>query len=174
MSYSEIFSGASLIVSIISFFLALCSYCIAKKSLNINKQQHDERYLEVDLYYIEAYKWEKDEKKYVSFALRFTNNSTLSTTIPKIELHIEYHDENNLIGKIKLKPEGQIAPINLKDYSEVITIPVNLPDKTAKIGWITFKLPTLQEKQIIDIYQVVAETIDNKNISIDTHIINEV
>lgn len=175
MSTSDVIAGIGLVVSALSFLLSIKSYSVSQKSLSITKQQNDERSLGISLYYMDAYKWKKDKEVYVSFALRFTNNSTQADAISKIELHIEYRDNNNVVGKIKLNPDTLVTPVNLKTYSEILRPPLNLPEKNAKLGWITFKLPSfLKENLLIDLYEIVAEAIDNKKISIDTHIVNEV
>ncbi|WP_142764521.1 hypothetical protein, partial [Klebsiella pneumoniae] len=80
---------------------SIFSYFVSKKSLKITQQQHDERELDIILYFIEAYKWQKEKDMYISFALRVTNQATLTNSIPKLELTIEHHDENNIIRKVK-------------------------------------------------------------------------
>ncbi len=175
MSNSDIIASIGLCFSVIALLVSIKTFYVYKKTLYILEQQHDERSLGVQLYYIDAYKWRKESDIYISFALRFTNHSTLTNAICKIELHMEYHDESNIIGKVKLQSDASVTPVNLKTYSDALNQPLNLPEKSAKSGWVTFKLPDfLKEKLSIDLYEVVAETIDNKKVSIDTHIINEV
>ena len=175
MSDSDIISSLGLALSLFAFFVSIKSYSVAKKSLNISEQQNNERKLGVHLYYIDAYKWKKEDDVFISFALRITNKSTIRNTISKIELHIEYRDKNNVVGKIKLQTNISVTPVNLKNFSEKIITPLCLEEKSAKSGWITFKLPHhFKEQLTIDLYQVIAESIDNETISIDTHIINEV
>jgi len=175
MSNSDTIASLGLILSLAAFIISLRSYGVAKKSLNISKDQHNERSLGIKLYYIDAYKWISEDDKYISFALRFTNLSSLPSTILKIELHIEYHDENNVLGKVKVHPDTTTTPVNLKKYSDIISQPLNISNKSAKAGWVTFKLPPFLKEQLrVDLYQVIAETIDGKTISINTHIINEV
>jgi hypothetical protein len=175
MSNSDIIASVGLLFSMLAFIVSIKSLNVSKSSLSINKQQNDERSLGVHLYYIDAYKWRKESDTYISFALRFTNHSTLTNSISKVELHIEYHDENNIVGKVKVQSDTNVTPVNLKTYSDALIQPINLPEKSAISGWVTFKLPQfIKEKLIIDLYEVVAESIDNKKMSIETHIVNEV
>lgn len=172
---SDIIAGVSALISFLALFISVRSLSVSKKSLDITTSQHDERSLGVTLYYTDAYKWKKEGKSYISFALRFTNLSTLNDTISKIELHIEYQDKKNITGKVKVIPDTSVTPINLKDYTDIIKQPLNLAEKSAKSGWITFKLPEfLKNGLTIDVYRVVAESIENKTTFIETHIINEI
>ncbi|HIB9010444.1 MULTISPECIES: hypothetical protein [unclassified Citrobacter] len=175
MKDSDIIASIGAIVSFFALIISLKSFFVAKKSLNIAAIQHDQRSLGINLYYIDAYKWKKDRETYISFALRFTNLSTLNDTISKIELHIEFRDKKNATGKVKIEPNTSVTPINLKNHTDIIKQPLNLSEKSAKSGWITFKLPELITNELtIDLYRVIAESIDKKTISIETHIINEV
>lgn len=175
MSDSDAIASLGLLLSFFAFIISLRSYSVAKKSLSISEQQHNERMLGVHVYYIDSFKWKKENNTYISFSMRFSNKGTLSNTISKIELHIEYHDKNNIIGKVKIQPEALITPINLRSHSEILKHPLILDEKSAKSGWVTFKLPQYLNKQLtIDLYKVVAESIDNEIISFDTHIVNEV
>lgn len=175
MSTTDTIASLGLIVSFFAFILSYKSYSIARKSLNISEQQHNERSLGMQLYYMDAYKWRKENEVFVSFALRFTNKSTLSNTISKTELHIEYHDKSNVIGKVKVQPDTLVTPVNLKKYADVINHPLCLAEKSAKSGWVTFKIPSyLKDQLTIDLYKVVSESIDNDKLVIETHIINEV
>lgn len=174
MTNSDIIAGIGAVFSFFALCISLKSLSVAKKSLDITTIQHNQRSLGVTLYYSDAYKWKKEGETYISFALRFTNLSTLSDTISKIELQLEFLDKKN-ICKIKIEPDNLVTPINLKNYTDVIKQPLTLPEKSAKSGWVTFKLPAFIKNELtIDIYRVVAESIDNKTTSIETHIINEV
>lgn len=175
MTTSDIIAGIGVFTAFIALLISVKSYSVAKKSLNITSIQHDQRSLGVTLYYIDAYKWKKDGETYISFALRFTNLSTLSDTISRIELHIEYRDKNNIVGKVKIEPNTLVTPVNLKNHTEIIKQPLNLSEKSAKSGWITFKLPQFIKNELtIDLYRVEAESIERKTTHIETHIINEV
>ncbi|HDC4519066.1 hypothetical protein LH671_12320 [Enterobacter kobei] len=172
---SDIIAGISAIISFFALIISLRSLSVSKKSLNISTIQHEERSLGITLYHTDAYKWKKDEKTYISFALRFTNLSTLSDTISKIELHLEFLDKKNNICKLKIEPDNLVTPVNLKKYTDIIRQPLILSEKSAKSGWVTFELPGFIENDFsIDLYRVVAESIENKTTSIETHIINEV
>lgn len=176
MSTADTISGLSLFVSILAFAVSWRSYSVSKKSFLISEQQHLDRSLGITLHYIDAYKWRSDSEVYISFALMFSNKSTLTNTISNIELHIEYRDADNVLRKVKVQSDSLLKPINLKKYSDVISHPLILSEKSVRSGWITYKLPGYFKDRglTIDLYKIHAETIDNKNISIDTHIINEV
>ncbi|KKI48450.1 hypothetical protein XK97_04655 [Obesumbacterium proteus] len=174
MTNSDIIAGIGVIVSLLALCISRKSFSVAKKSLEISTIQHNQRTLGITLYYSDAYKWKKEGETYISFALRFTNLSTLSDTISKIELHLEFLDQKN-ICRIKIEPDNLVTPINLKNHTDIIKQPLILAEKSAKSGWVTFKLPAFINNELtIDIYRVVAESIDNKTTSIETHIINEV
>lgn len=175
MTSSDIIAGIGAFIAFIALIISMRSYSVAKQSLNITSIQHNQRSLGVTLYYIDAYKWKKDSETYISFALRFTNLSTLSDTISRIELHIQYRDKNNTVGKVKIEPNTLVTPINLKNHTDIIKQPLNLSEKSAKSGWITFKLPQfIKDELTIDLYRIEAESIENKITHIETHIINEV
>lgn len=175
MTNSDTIASIGLFFSILAFIVSLKSLNVSRSSLSISKQQNDERSLGVKLYYMDAYKWRKESDTYISFALRFTNHGTLTNSISKVELHMEYNDENNIVGKVKVQSDSNVTPVNLKTYSDALIQPINLPEKSAVSGWVTFKLPKfLKETLTVDLYEVVAESIDNKKMSIETHIVNEV
>lgn len=175
MTDSDFIAAVAAILSFLALVISFTSYLVARRSLSIATIQHEQRSLGISLYYIDAYKWKKEGEYYISFALRFTNLSTLSDTISKIELHIEFRDQKNTLGKIKIEPNNSVTPINLKNHTQLIEQPLNLSEKSAKSGWVTFRLPTLiKDELIIDLYRVVAETIDKKTTYIEAHIINEV
>lgn len=166
---------AALLVAILSFLVSLLSYFTSKNSLGITKKEHDERYSKIAVYFIEAYKWKKENECYVSFALSFTNKATLPNSIIKIELELEYIDKERNVGKVKIAPSNLIKPINLREYTNTIHCPLELSEKSAKTGWVTFKIPDLLNTEFnIELYKINATTSDELVTSIDTHIINSV
>ena len=171
----EVFiSFLALLVSVMALIASIFSYFVSKKSLKLTQQQHDERELDITLYFIEAYKWQKEKDMYISFALRVTNQATLTNSIPTLELTIEHHDENNIIRKVKLSPTTSVTPLNLKDHTDILHLPLNISPKSAQTGWVTFLIPKAMDEYMIDLYKITAETINKKTSSIDTHIINEI
>jgi len=175
MTSSDIIAGLGAFIAFLALLISVKSFSVAKKSLNITSIQHNQRSLGITLYYADAYKWKKDGETYISFALRFTNLSTLGDTISKIELHIEFRDKKNIVGKVKVEPDIVVTPINLKNHIDIIKQPLNLSAKSAKSGWVTFKVPPFIKNELtIDLYRVEAESIEGKITHIETHIINEV
>lgn len=176
MSTADTISCLSFLVSLLAFAVSWKSYSVSKRNLLISEQQHLDRNLGIALHYIDAYKWREGGEVYISFALMFSNKSTLPNTISKIELQIDYRGADNILRMVKTQPDSFLKPINLKNYSDVFSQPLILSEKSVRSGWISYKLPEyLTDKGLtIDLYKIHAETVDNKNIYIDTHIINEV
>ncbi|MBO2650814.1 hypothetical protein [Shewanella algae] len=175
MGTSEWIALGALGVALFSAVVSVFSYCVSQSAFKISKQQHKERYKGITPYYIDALKWKSQGEIYVSFALRFTNEATISNSIQSIELHLEYFDRQRKYGKAKISPNLEIKPVNLASASEVLAVPLELNAKSAKSGWISFKLPSLFSKELdIDLYKIVASTTDGRIVSIDTHIIKAV
>jgi len=173
LNKSEWIALGALGVSLFSAFLSTMSYFVSRSAHNMSKQQHKERYKDIVPYLVEAFKWSSKEEFYISFALRFTNEATISNSIQNIELHLEYYDHNRHCGKAKISPSFEIKPINLAEASEMLKIPLEMNSKSAKSGWISFKLPSLFSQDLeIDLYNIVATTTDGRTISVGTHIIN--
>ena len=151
------------------------SYFKSKEALQIAKEQHKERYKNIRPYFMDAHKWRKGDEVYVSFSLRFTNEATLPNAIENIELQLEYYDKKNKFGKAKVEPCFTVKPINIEGSREILTLPLPLTEKSAKSGWLTFKLPKLIAEEFnIELYKILASTADNEVVSVETHIINTV
>jgi len=162
-------------IAFIAMVVAFMSYFKSKDALKIATEQHKERYKCIRPYFMDAFKWQKGEDVYVSFSLRFTNEATLQNTIESIELQLEYYDKNKKFGKAKVDPCLSETPINLEESCEILALPLVLAEKSAKSGWVTFKLPKfIAEDLNIDLYKILASTVDNTVVSIETHIINKV
>ncbi|WP_426785255.1 hypothetical protein ACP3TB_17000 [Rahnella variigena] len=175
MNTSDWIATASLFIAGISAIFSKRSYSIAKETLRITSQEHGERYTYVKPYLIDSYRWTKDDDTYVSFAIRFTNTASISNSIDNIELRLECLDKYRRMKIVKLRPCVTVSPINLKEHSEIIELPLNLAERSSRAGWITFKLILDSSVKLnIDLYKLVAETADNNTISVETHIINMV
>lgn len=175
MTTSDVIATCALVVGLISAILSIASFFLSKKSLSISLQQHNERYNGIKLYLIDGYKWTQNDNVFISFALRLTNDATIANAVACIDLQLEYFNENKIKGTMKISPHSTVSPINLKEYTEILSCPLRLSEKSAKSGWITFKLPHLfNNKLAVDLYKILATTTDNKTTSVDTHIINVV
>lgn len=173
MNKSEWIALGALVVSLFSAFLSALSYLVSRSAHKISKQQHKERYKGIVPYLVDAFKWSSEEDFYISFALRFTNEATISNSLQNIELHLEYYDRNKHCGKAKISPSLEVKPINLAEASEMLKIPLEMNSKSAKSGWISFKLPNLFYEDLeIDLYKIVATTTDGRIIAVETHIVN--
>jgi hypothetical protein len=174
-SLSDKIALASFFVAFISAIISVCSLIYAGKSLRISKQQHLERYGVVGIYLIDVYKWNKDDFSYISFALNFVNDCTIQNTISKLHLQLDCYDKNKAKYVIKLPPSPSISPVDLRNYSSLLEEPICLQEKSARSGWITFKLPDIIKKDLfVELYTIIATTTDGKTSTVDTHIINKV
>ncbi|WP_045396970.1 hypothetical protein [Vibrio campbellii] len=175
METSDYIAAGALAVAVFAAAVSLFSYYVAKDALNISKKEHKERYRDITAYFMEAYKWFKDEDLYVSFAIRFTNEATLQNSITNLELHLEYYDESKRLGRAKVDACFGVKPINLANETHLLEFPIVLSEKSAKSGWISFKLPQAFKKDFdVDLYKVSAKTTDGSIVTVDTHIINTV
>ncbi|WP_045406333.1 hypothetical protein [Vibrio jasicida] len=175
MDTSDYIAVGALIVAIFSAVVAFFSYHVASDALKISEQQHKERYKMVEPYFMEAYKWYKEEDIYVSFALRFTNKATIANSIVNIELHLEYFDKSHVFGKAKIEPCFNVNPLGINDNKKTLALPLTLSEKSSDSGWVTFKLPGIFKNNLnVDLYKIHATTTNGEVVSIDTHIINTV
>ena len=174
MELNDKIAIAASFIAVLSLIVALLSYRLASKSYKISKEQHDERNSCVKAYLIQALKWNKDDLTYISFALNFTNESTIQTSLQDIELHIEYHDDNGILQRIRLDPEYNLAPIDLLENYQLFEMPINIPERSTKSGWISFKTPEIVKKFTVDLYKVSARIPAGGTTSVDTHIINSI
>lgn len=174
-SVSDKIALASFCVAFISTILSISSLTYACKSLKIAKQQHLERYGDIKISLIDVYKWNKDNDDYVSFALSFVNNSTISNTIANLHLQLNCYDKNKVKCVIKITSSPSTHPVDLRSYSNIFDEPICLQEKSARSGWITFKLPdTLKKGFIVELYTIMAITTDGIISTVDTHIVNKV
>lgn len=175
MEVSEIISFGSLVVAFLAFLLSIGSYYVAKASMRLAKQQHEERYKPVKIELIDAYKWLKSDVVFFSFSIRIVNQATIPNSINKMGLYLEFFEKNESIKDIKLNPTNSVRPIDLKNVTNILNSPFNISERNSVSGWVTFQAPEiLLEKYSIDLYKVLLTTADEQVISVDIHFLNMV
>ncbi|HCG7189756.1 hypothetical protein P3381_23645 [Vibrio parahaemolyticus] len=175
MELSDSIAIGALSVAVISCVVAIYSYCSSIEMFDIAKSDHAERQKELCLYLIDTYKWKDEEKCFVTFSIRLTNKASCQNGIISIELYLDLLKENRMLSKAKLLSNSAINPIKLESAQDVIVCPITLPAKSAATGWVSFEIPAhIVDEFDIDLYKLVATTVDDKLVSTDTHVVNMV
>lgn len=175
MNTADLISIGALLTALISLLFSVKSFSLSKKAFQQSEIDHKDKYRDVLSYLIDGFRWDSESSQLASFAISYTNNAALSNSFKEIFLQIDYHDQNGRFNKAKLMPELKRLPIDLKNGYEEISLPINLGAKETKSGWITFKLPTLDKKNInIETYRVIAVTIEDKHVIVESHILKRI
>ncbi|ARO98226.1 hypothetical protein K08M3_12830 [Vibrio alginolyticus] len=175
MELSDSIAIGTLSVAVIACVVAIYSYCTSINMFDIAKSDHAERQKELSLYLIDAYKWKDEEHCFVTFSIRLTNKASCQNGVISIELYLDLLKENRMLSKAKLISNNAINPIKLESAQGVISCPLTLEAKSATIGWVSFEIPKhIVDEFDIDLYTLVATTVDDRPISVDTHLVNMV
>ncbi|MGY0579403.1 MAG: hypothetical protein ACW7DR_15390 [Paraglaciecola chathamensis] len=175
MSFSDKIAFGALCVAIISLFFAFISYRLSVKAYRLTNREHQDKYLNIKPYLIDAKKWSDKGEDYISFAISYTNEATSANSLKTIGLQLEFYDDSKLLKIAKIDPAFDVSPINLAGNYKALELPMTFTDKETKSGWVTFKLSKdIWKEFIIDIYRVNALTASNSSVSVETHLVNTV
>ncbi|MHA6195434.1 hypothetical protein ACX3YG_13795 [Pseudomonas wadenswilerensis] len=161
----------SLVVAIFALLIAAKGYSVAKKSLLITEADHVEKFKDIVGYLIKCFNWRLNGDSYATFAVSYTNNASSPNSLKDIFLEIEYYDEHRVFNKAKIPPEAGVLSTSLSTGYEELKAPLNLLPKETKSGWITFKIPRIENLQLnIDIHRIIATSTDDKKTAVESYI----
>ncbi|WP_430468854.1 hypothetical protein [Vreelandella titanicae] len=122
----------------------------------MSEQEHDEKLRELKAYLIDGFTFLKNGKSYCGFALSITNLSSVTKSLPIIELQVEYTVGSGETGKAILNCEIDISPPYIKPEYQKLTTPINIPSKETVSGWITFRKPIIKNMDLnIKEYKII-------------------
>jgi hypothetical protein len=175
LTFSDKIAFGALCIAIISLFFAFISYRLSVKTFRLTKREHQDKYLNIKPYLIDAKKWSDKNEDFISFAISYTNEATTPNSLKTIELQLEFYDGSNILKTARIDPAFGVSPINLTGNYKALELPMIFTDKETKSGWITFKLSkNIWKEFTIDVYRVNALTASNSPVSVETHLVNTV
>jgi hypothetical protein len=165
---SEIIASVALIVSFLS-------YQIAKKTQRLSELDYSEKNKSVKAYLIDSFMFSAEEKKYCSFAISYTNQSSTPKSFSSLELMIEFYDQEGILGKAISDPiDIQIAQELMGRYQR-LKVPVNLMPKETISGWVTFDLPLSTKRKFrIESYHVIGKYEGEQKAIVNAYLIRKV
>ncbi|ELO1828629.1 hypothetical protein QXB71_003905 [Vibrio cholerae] len=173
MEVSDMISAGALVVATIAAAITMLNHFTSLDVFSLNKSEFNEKNKGMSLYLADSYKWKQDDKTYVSFSIRLINKASRSNGIVNIDLYLDIFDERRVVSTVKLSPADISNPVRLESTQEVICCPITLGEKSATSGWITFEIPKhITKESSIDLYKIVAYTVDDESVSVDTHLVN--
>lgn len=157
----EVSDKIALAASFGSLFVAFLSFISSRKALKLSEQEVAERKLPVISYLIDCFAFRARDEKFCSFAISYTNQSASPKTFSSLTLEVEFIDNEQVSGKAVAEPHLDIEPPGLSYGYKKMSIPVNLPPKETITGWVSFKLPSSQDRDFnINSYKVIGRSPD--------------
>lgn len=175
MNTSDLIALGALVTALVSLLISVWGNCVARRALKISETEHLDKYKEVVGYLINGFKWNDSEHIYASFAVSYTNKSSSPNSFKDLVLEIEYYDAEGGFNKAKLSPLVGVMPVDLKENRKELNVPINLPPKETRSGWMTFQLPAAEGRKFhIDSYRLVATSTADKNTTLESYILQSV
>lgn len=175
MTTSELIASGALVTALLSLLISVRGHCVAKRALKISETEHQDKYKEVIGYLISGFKWRASEQIYASFAISYTNNASYPNSFKDIVLEIEYYDADGIFNKAKLSPCVEVMPVELRGKRQDMDVPINLPPKETKSGWMSFQLPVAEGRKFnIDVYRIVATSTAGTNTTLESYILKSI
>lgn len=163
MEVSEKIALAALAVSLGSLFLAFLGYLGSRKALKISEHEVAERKLPLIVYLIDRFSFYRDDEKFCSFAVSYTNQSSSPVTFTSLLLEVGFIDSEQVTGKAVAEPRLDVDPPGISYGYKKLEIPVNLPSKETVTGWVSFKLPDLSARDLkINSYRIIGRSPDGR------------
>ena len=172
MKVGDWISALAALIAFFAFLLSWKSYVIARKAHGIAEEGYKNQIKEISSYLIESYKWKSEEKKYVTFAVSYTNEATIQNSISFLCLKLRLNNAN------KKYPEVSVSPVSkeptMGNY-KALEFPLLLGGRETKSGWITFELPSkLLEETTVETYTLEAETASGNIVKTKTNLVTYV
>jgi hypothetical protein len=156
----------ALVVAAFSLLIAWRSHALAKRAFKLAEAEHEERYLSVKTYLINAYKQRIKGVEYCLFAVSYTNQASVANSITTVDLEVEYTDPNGLVSKIKLKPAKEL---------NTISVPRRIEEKETVSGRFAFEIPKNDKLEMnIDCYRVHAHLASGEVATVRSYLVNRI
>lgn len=171
----ETIAVVAALISFGSLLVAFMSYRESRKALRITEAEFNERNLSVHAYLIDSFAFQENGRKYCTFAISFTNQSSSPRSFSTLELEVEFYDEDGVYGKAIAAPDEIVIPLGLQDKYKRLDAPLNLASKETTSGWITFLLPASSHRKFrIDSYKVSGRTADGHESFVEAYLLRMV
>jgi len=175
MDTSNIISMIAAVIAFGSFLLSGSSYRNSKKALRLAEAEFQDKNRSIQAYLIDCYSFIKEEEKYCTFAIQFTNIASQPQSFSNVELEIEYHDQDGVFGKVIIQPFKGVKPTGMANEYSILDIPINIAAKETSSGWVTFKLPVSPNLTInIQSYKVIGRNLAAPDSYIDAYLLRKV
>lgn len=166
---SEIIATVASGISLLSLFVALFGYFVSRKALRMSEQDFEEKRYSVQAYLIDSFNFKSEHKKYCTFAISFTNKSSSPRSFSRLELEVEFVDDEGILGKAYSVPDETKSPLGLNAEYQKLNTPINMAPKETISGWVTFPLPMSSHRKFrIKSYKVSGKTLDGHEASVES------
>ena len=159
----------SAIAALGAAYWAWSSARTARLALALSEEDARSKREALKAYLINALRWGKSAKEYISFSCSYTNSSSNPTTIERLELVVHGFDLAGNGSQVRLQPEQETP-----EGSELLLfpLPLNLQARSTLSGWLTFCLPKPWINSfLIDKYELVATTWSGQKITLESYIV---
>lgn len=162
-------AALSALAALGSAYWAWSSARSARRTLSIAELDARSRKESLRAELVNALRWATDDVEHIAMACSFSNSSTLSTTIQRVELHVSGFDAHGEFSMLRLPPNGS-SPEN-SNHSP-LPLPLNIGERSTVSGWISFRLPShWMSKFVVDKYQLIATTHSGHQLTVDAYIV---
>lgn len=106
-------AALSALAALGSAYWAWSSARSARRALSIAELEARSRSESLRAELVNALRWAKGDVEYIAMACSFSNSSTLSTTIQRVELHVSGFDVHGEFSMLRLPPNGSSQRIQI-------------------------------------------------------------
>lgn len=164
----------SLLVAILSVFIAVKSYVQAKISTGLAEEDYKKKNEPVKFYLIDGFScWKRKSNRKCFFAISISNSSSLPASLVKVELHLSLYASDGTTTKIILQPTS----VSLPGSDNVFTVvhPINVLACSTESIWVSYVIPLyIMEGFKIDVYEVVFTSVNGLRFSVSQYVMKEV
>ncbi|WP_155416952.1 hypothetical protein [Chromobacterium violaceum] len=159
---SDKISFGSAIIAGLSAVISIISAIYSRKIVKLAEDDFKEKHLPIDLYLVKTNQSKKNGNRFIFFTIDITNQSTSTTSIQKIKLHLYLTDASEILLDPNHTSNSQSQPENH----------IKLEPKQAIRTNFEFKIPPYIEKnKNIDKYVITGEDSFRNRLSIESNII---
>ena len=143
-------------IALLALIVSWRSHVIAKKAQGIAEENHKNQLKEISSYLVESFKWEAENKLYISFSISFTNEATIQNSISFVSLRLRLKNTKKIYPELSIQPTPKTPT---SGAYKILEFPTVFGGREAKSGWITFELPLkLLRETTVDTYTLEAKT----------------
>lgn len=168
-------SAASAIGALVAAFYAFGSKQIAEKALSIAKEEYSSKNVKLKLYLVDGINFTTKNTAYIfAFNISVINPATVSNTIYKLELIINFIRSDSTIGSFILQHNPDLHDAIVGHEVTPFIIPKEVPAKSATTNWCLFSCDnTFSKFGRIDKYIIRVTDTTGAVCEVDSYLIKE-